>query len=424
MPDNLETDFELDLDQVFGPGVARAEAQGQESPLEDLLPAPLVGDEERSLDSKSGIPDKKSGKVRRLKSKAAKEHEDSDEPAGDSMFRPDRLAEKQKPLGRRFQKPSQVVAAGVAQQAALAAGTPRSSNATSDLEAFEANKAQAVLAAVNVEDDFKSDPIYIGRVLKYVLITALVGAVVYMLTQLPASNVDKLAKEQGPVAKPILERQEKARITLNEYLSKVSPEDRASLVIDGEKLLPVMEAFYKSGGSDPDVETRGIQALPPRQIGQETYFTFVLQQRGARPPVRATLKETLDDKYLLDWMTFADPSAQKWKEFVTKKPAEAVELRCEVKASATYAAPYTAEEYTSYELANASGEFRLQGYAKKSERVAQSLVEKGATTTSGAILSLFLKYEASATSPNQVRIMDLGDSWTVAAGDSISPLNP
>ncbi len=124
----------------------------------------------------------------------------------------------------------------------------------------------------------------------------------------------------GPVssAGTAAQAREDARLALAAFLGSRTPAERAARVIDGDKLLPFMEAWYAAHEDD---QLSADRFVAPDWSFEDASLTALELPRGrGLPPVVACFKQA-GGKWLLDWEIWAQSLDGLFRRFIYK-PAE------------------------------------------------------------------------------------------------------
>jgi len=112
---------------------------------------------------------------------------------------------------------------------------------------------------------------------------------------------------------------EDARIVLAAFLAAQTPAERAARVIDGDKLLPFMEAWYAAREGE---KFSADAFAPPDWSFSDSLLTALEMPRGrGLPPVVACFKRNGEGQWLMDWEIWAQSLDGLFRRFIYK-PAE------------------------------------------------------------------------------------------------------
>lgn len=138
----------------------------------------------------------------------------------------------------------------------------------------------------------------------------------------------------GPVlSRTAAETREDARLALAGFLASQTPAERAARVINGDKLLPFLEAWYAARETE---SMSADQFTTPGWSFDDTTLTALELPRGrGLPPVVACFKRDDAGQWLLDWEIWAQSLDGLFRRFIYK-PAEGEQtLRARLARSGT-----------------------------------------------------------------------------------------
>ncbi len=437
MQPNQDTDFELDLDKVFsrstgGAGsVSSEQSVTSQSPASrsqsvrrkrDTVVAPVnadIFDEEEDLgrlpEAPRPLPQPRPG--------TEPAHVESTGPllGGRRQFKEGK--EGKGPLdgfGRKFHRPSALIAARAAMDS-----LPLDDNATTresavlrergELPEFVANKAHSVLADFDMDLEQGKTPGDITRPLKILGVLALLGALGYVswlyIDRFARQDTASTATKALEFRQDVDRRTGEARRVLEEYFAAADLNGKSRLIVDAGRVRPLMDKYYLDGGVDPAVVPATAVPLKPRQLSDKVWFPFQVKQVRGGVPLIIQIQETTDGRYLFDWESFANVGSTSWKKFLEDRPKTPTPANVQMQLASVYSPPYLEAEYLCFELSSPSGPTQVYGYARRSERVSQTLQGILKKSPEGAAVNLYLHFESDA-SPQQVRISELVEEWT------------
>jgi hypothetical protein len=187
---------------------------------------------------------------------------------------------------------------------------------------------------------------------------------------------DSLSTREGNGPKAVEmatgERIDRGKKTVRDFMAAPTAEARLPLVIDPERAAPRMKQFYEEmKGEDPKVTAWEVGGPVAGKHGVWLPFIF---QNAAGQKVTVVMEET-NNGCRIDWENFVAFGDMPWRAFCDTRPVAAKAMRVRLRRADNYEGAYTREKYQAYEIEHRSGVPRLLGYAERSERSGQALVE-------------------------------------------------
>jgi hypothetical protein len=150
------------------------------------------------------------------------------------------------------------------------------------------------------------------------LSVAVAGVVLAVLGTMAYLGFRSDSTETGPSASA---SRQQAKEALAAFLSATSPEGRAAHVISGDRLLPLMQAWYASHENE-SLSAEAFQE-PGWTFSNPSESLFALECRRGRglPPVVACFTKSDTGVWLLDWEIWTQTLDSQFRKFINR-PAE------------------------------------------------------------------------------------------------------
>jgi hypothetical protein len=126
---------------------------------------------------------------------------------------------------------------------------------------------------------------------------------------------------------------EEARRGLSAFLAASTPEQRAECVVDGERLLPLMEAYYAGREVDPLAAGDFQPASWSFNTESPDRTALELPRGRSLPAVMACMKKAGSGRWLVDWEIWTQSLDGRFREFLTRPSEGASTLRVRLTAA-------------------------------------------------------------------------------------------
>ena len=270
------------------------------------------------------------------------------------------------------------------------------------------NRAYEVMKASSLLNERELvDPHALNRWLKFFGLLLILALGTFMANKLIKSTDTNLPTKTAAVDSSSNQETKiaSARQTLQTYLAAKSWKEKAGLILDIERVRPLLSDYYdKFQGKDPLVNI-GSDGQP-QEIGGKFWLQFNLVENTTKAEIPVRLQET-PKGYRLDWENFLALGAMPWADFCAQRPTDATQMRVILTPTENYVGAYAdAKKYRSYTITHRFGPPALIGYVERNSRAGQSLEKATTDKTKPANLNLYLNFEVS-TAPTQVKIVDI-----------------
>lgn len=191
----------------------------------------------------------------------------------------------------------------------------------------------------------------------------------------PVRLEDEVTQEQTLFREGIFDKEERAEVEaiyaqllerLASFMRAETIEEKAEFVRQPERVLPLMEDYYKDNEFEPE-EDLDLLVFNPVTLQQRAFWVTSLESsRDERGLIPVLIEQTEDNELLIDWETFVGHSEYDWEELVETRPEGIFRCRVRIAPASYYVYEFKdRDEWLSLRMVGNRGEPEVNAFLKR-----------------------------------------------------------
>lgn len=202
----------------------------------------------------------------------------------------------------------------------------------------------------------------------------------------------------GRSAADLTARLPEAKAAAEAFYRATTVEEKAALIHDGAKLLPVLRGYYALHPDEDEPDGEGLSVFPVLEDTGHRLCTGLGRGRDGRK--LRPLLEWRGERCLVDWRATTGLGEMEWADFLAARPSAPQLMRVIAQPDEFYAGDFSDKAvYACYRLHDAANTADCYAYLRRDHPAFALIQAKLATTTTGIAktrLTLSLQFPPSA----------------------------